>query len=166
MIIHATICGYHDWEPAPPGTKITQADIDALRVKQMADGKWHMRVVKIPLEGNDHTGVMIPESAICDRMASLEKFGRSQSRAATVVELLQNALKHHIDARKHLVGFDVLDSAPNADMYADDLARLGISDEQAAASMSSYMEEVDMPSYLNSVFQAKPSRALYKKESI
>lgn len=160
MLVHVEVTGYYDWAPCPPGTQITEADLHALRVKQMSDESWQMRV---ELLADTHHDVRIPEMAITDRMASLEFLGRPQSREATVAEILTFNFRHHLHT-KNIVEITIDDAAPNAELYASDLERLGVPADKREAAMTNYMEDADTASYLNVVFKAKKFKKS-KKES-
>lgn len=155
MRIHAKVCGYYDWTPCPPGTEITDADIKALRVKQMTDTTWHMKVC---VDANTTHDAGVPEDAICRRLATFEKLGRPTSREEAVVELLRKTFEHHLDI-KHIVDIEVEDDGPNADLYATFLEAAGVTDPEAvAAAQDRYDDETDMGAYLNVVFKSKTSR--------
>lgn len=52
---------YYDWDKVPGDVVVTQADIEAKRVKPAMDGGWLMRVAK---ETATHTEVHMPESQV------------------------------------------------------------------------------------------------------
>lgn len=155
MRIHASVTGYYDWAPVPPGTDIHEDDLTALRVKQMSDDKWHMRI-QVDRE-TDHA-VGIPEEAICRRLAALEKLGRRPSREDAIVETLRKTWDHHFDL-EHLVEIDVQDDGPDADIYAEQLAAAGVTDpDKIAAAQKRYADTTDLETYLNVVFKTKSTR--------
>lgn len=152
MRIHAELSGYFDWVPCPPGTKITDEDVNALRVKQMTDSTWHMKV-EMPDATTHDCGV--PEAAICQRLAALEKIGKPSSRDEVVVELLRSSFKHHFSP-KHLQNIIVLDDGPDQEAYAAALAAAGVEgDAVIADAMERYLEDMPLQDYLNVVFKAK-----------
>ena len=156
MLIHSSVCSYYDWAPVPEGTQITEADVTALRVKQMTNDSWHMRV---DVERDTHNDANIPELAICDRMASLELLGRPQSREATVAEIMTGVYRHHLSP-KHIESISVHDSGPDRDLYVAELARQGITDpDRVDAALAEYLDGADVETYLNVVFKTKSSRS-------
>lgn len=120
MHIHFLVNKHLDWAPAPGGTKITQADVDAKRVRKRseesknADGgtipaKWDMRVtiqgrhvVDPSLPHHDHMQTM-HETQIVDRFVALAMCGKGlRTRAQVAVEcigfqLVEHLEPHHID---------------------------------------------------------------------
>lgn len=151
MNVHVDVTGFYDWAPCPPGTEITEDDVRTLRVKQMSDGSWQMRV---EITTDTHHDVRIPEPAIVDRMLSLELLGRTQSRDATVAEILTSSFRHHIPV-KCITEITVTDDGPDEALYLAELARLEVPEAKAAAALASYMDESDIEAYLNVVFKAK-----------
>jgi hypothetical protein len=151
MLVHVAVTGYFDWAPCPPGTQITQADKDALRVKQMSDESYQMRV---EMKADTHHDVRIPELAITDRMASLELLGHPQSREATVAEILKFNFTHHLHT-KHIVEITIDDDGPNEELYKSELARLNVPADRLESALANYMDEADIAAYLNTVFKAK-----------
>lgn len=151
MLIHTEVSAHYDWVPCPPGTEITEEDIKALRVKQMTDDSWHMRVECKRDTVND---VNIPEAAICDRMASLVAIGKPESREEVVSFILKGVYHHHLNP-KHIKGIKVHDDGPNVEMFQADLERLGVKDERFVSAMESYQDRADVEQYLNVVFKVK-----------
>lgn len=163
MRITAHVCGYYDWHPCPPGTEITEADIKALRVKQMADDAWHMRV---EVKADTHHDVGIPEEAITRQMAQLEKLGREPTREAVVTELLRESFRHHLPA-KHILKIEVVDDGPQAELYDLALAASEVDGDAADKARERYAAEVDLDQYLNVMFKTKGKAhaALARKEA-
>lgn len=151
MLIHTEISAHYDWVPCPPGTEITEADIKALRVKKMTDDSWHMRVECKRDTTND---VNIPESAICDRMASLVAIGKPESREEVVAFILKGVYHHHLNPKK-IKAITVHDDGPNVEMFQADLTRLGVTDERFVEATESYQDQADIQQYLNVVFKVK-----------
>ena len=160
MIVHARICGYYDWVPCPPDVVPTQADRDALLVKQMADGEWQMRVTATPSVDQDCHGARIPELAICDRMAGLEQSGQGTSRAAVAAYLMGQSMRHHLDAQQHLVEMSVDDDGPCEAMYRTALEERGVTGPRADVAVASYLRKSDVGAYMSTVFQVDPSRRI------
>lgn len=159
MRVHAKVCGYFDWVPCPPGTEITQADLDAKRVKQMTNDSWHM---KVEIKADTHHDAGIPEDAIIRRMSALEKLGKQPSREEAVFEALRKSFEHHVDT-KHLVKILVEDDGPQVEMYKLALTEMGVTDEAAvAAALERYEDSGDMETYLNTVFKTKASKTKTK----
>ena len=154
MLVHASVCAYFDWAPCPPGTQITQADVDALRVKQMTDGSWHM---KVSVEADTHNDCRIPELAVCDRVAALAKLGRTMSREAVVAEFLTETYRHHVDT-KHILEIVVHDDGPDAAMLDAALAQYEVDGLPAQGARENYADAADLASYLNVVFKTKASK--------
>lgn len=154
MRIHAEISGYFDWAPCPPGTQITSDDAAGLRVKQMTDGTWHMRVDCATETTHD---VGVHEEAICRRLVALEKLGRPSSRDAVVAEILRESFRHHLDT-KHLVKINVIDDG--ADLVAFDalLAESEIVGPAAVAARDRYADDGDIEQYLNVTFKTQSTR--------
>ena len=161
MRIHAELSGYFDWVPCPAGTAITEEDVNALRVKQMTDSTWHMKV-EMPDATTHDCG--IPEAAICQRLAALEKIGKPSSRDEVVVELLRSSFRHHF-ASKHLQKIIVLDDGPDEAAFKAALATEGVEGEAAiAAALERYVEDVPLQDYLNVVFKAKSNKTASSKK--
>ncbi len=159
MRISADVTGFYDWAPCPSDVEITPADISAMRVKQMSDEKWHMRVERL---ADTHHDVGIPEETICRRMAALEKLGREPSREVVVSEILRESFRHHIHQR-HIAKIVLQDDGPNEAMYAEALSAIGVDGDHASLAMARYTEEMDLEPYLNTVFKAKAPRKASKK---
>ena len=154
MRITAEVCGHYDWTPCPPGTEITEADVRALRVKQMTDGSWHMKVECVRDTQHD-TG--IHEMTVCNRLAALEKLGRPSTREAVVVEELRESMRHHIHP-KHVVSVSVHDDGPNEDLYRIALSGQGITGAEADKAVATYKDAADLGPYLNVVLRAKGAK--------
>lgn len=153
MRISIAARGYYDWAACPPGTKITEADVSALRVKQMNDGTWHMRVeVKRPTTHD----VGVHEDQICRRLAACAKFGKELSRADVVVEQLQHTNRHHL-AAKHIGEISVHDDGPNQDLMKATLAELEVTGDAATECLGRYTEPRDLTAHLNTVLGTKES---------
>lgn len=161
MLIHAAVSGHYDWAPLPPDVEPTEEDFKALRVKHMMNGEVH---AKVEVARDTHTDVNIPELAICDRMASLVALGKPMSREAVVAEYLTETFRHHAPT-KHLVHITVLDDGPDAEMYAADLARLGVTGERASEAMEAYADEPNVEAFVNVAFKTKSTRRARTSEA-
>ena len=160
MRIVVDINGYYDWEPAPPGTKITQADVDAQRVKQMHDEKWHLKVhLKCDAQTPQHHDVGIHEEALCQRMAALEVAGKPQGRLQTVIDSLNASFTHHLHP-SHIVKIKVHDDGPDEAVYRAELAKVGLDDVDHLVEQ--YLQEDDLEASLNAYF-VKPSKPRRKR---
>lgn len=142
MRITVVVSGFYDWAPCPPGTEITEADVQALRVKQMTDDRWHMRVEREAAAGHHHD-VGIHEEAVCRRMAALMKIGRPKNRAQVVVEMLESSMVHHLDA-DHVMGVEVHDDGPNEAMFRVALNEAGILEVDHDRLVGSYLTARDI----------------------
>ena len=80
MRLTATLKGHYEWEPVPTGTPISKADEDALRVKQMADGSWRMRV---PVTRPTELIVDVPEQLIARQLADKARRGAADDAAGS-----------------------------------------------------------------------------------
>lgn len=158
MRISVDVSGYYDWAPCPPGTEISQADVSALRVKKMSDDKWHMRViVACPDDAPNHHDVGIHEETICQRMASLEKIGRRESREQVIAGILQTSFKHHLSPT-HMLKINVMDDGPNEELLRSELAKLEVTDAEdlVADYVDSPVEDTE--NYLNVFFKTKSTK--------
>ena len=110
-----------------------------------------MKIVRAEHSTNDAN---IPEAAIIDRMVSLEKLGRSQSREQTIAEILTSVYRHHLDT-KSIIGITTHDDGPNLQMFTDAAVLLGLSDSEISNALETYADGVDVEAYLNVVFKTK-----------
>lgn len=161
MRITVEINGYYEWEPCPPGTQITKADVEALRVKKMADDKWHMRV-PMKCDHNklkQHFDIGPQEPQICHRMAALEKLGRFPSREGVVQEMVVSSLGHHI-APGQIDNVIVHDDGPNEELMKLTMLELAVPEDQQQALLDNYMDgsEQGVEDYLNVVLKTKKGK--------
>lgn len=144
MRLSFDVCGYYDWTECPPGTQITQADADALRVKQLADGKWHMKVEHVR---DTHHDVGVHEEAVCQRFAALEKHGEECARESVVLDLIRPSMRHHL-APRHILAVDVHDDGPNETLLRAAMDAVGLAGPAADAALARYQAPVDLKSFL------------------
>lgn len=186
MRISVDVTGHLDWEPCPPGTKITEGDKAAGRVKLLSDSRWHMRIERT---GETHHDMGIHEIAVCRRMVALLAVGKPKDREEVIAELVRFSLEHHVKPR-HIVKVHVHDDGPDEETFkaalaehatgrlaatpeeiaahatkhsvtieeAADAHRIApdISDEHAAGALSLYMTPQDIEHYLNAIFARAP----------
>lgn len=153
MRINIDVSGYYDWVPVPPGTKVTEDDVAALRAKKMTDDAWHMRVT---MNTSTHHDVGIHEESICQRMAALEKLGRGESREQVVAGMLQSSLRHHLSP-SHMTKINVHDDGPIEETFRSALIAAGV--EDSADAIVRYLEASDLEGYLNTVFKTASTKA-------
>lgn len=158
MLIHVDVCGFYDWAPAPAGTEITERDVKDRRVKQMADGSWHVRVERKQDSTHD---LNHPERELCERMAALEYLGHEPAREECVAEVIREvSLRHHL-ARRHMHEITVHDDGPNEALYRHALAAVGMHEDHVEAAVERYMAGLageELAKYLNVVFKTKPRK--------
>jgi hypothetical protein len=157
MRISVDVNGYYDWQPAPPGTQITEDDVKALRVKDMLNGGWHVRV-PVKCETLSHHDVSIHEEQVCRRIAALEKTGKTASRESVVVEELQSSFRHHLH-RNHMEKINVHDDGPSEELMRAALAEFEVPPERWDEVLTHYLDDADFESYLNVVFKTKAAKA-------
>lgn len=158
MRIVVDVNGFYDWAPAPAGTQITEEDVKSLRVKQMSDDKWHIKVEMKAPEGGTHHDVGIHEEQIARRMAAMWKTGKTPSREDIVVSELQEAFRHHL-SRSHMDKITVVDDGPVEAVLKAALVAIEIPEDKHEEILTMYMEENDLGAYLNTVFKTKASKA-------
>lgn len=168
MRIVIDVNGYYDWVPAPPGTVITQEDIDAKLVKKMSneneENRYHMRVPmqarpQVPGQPPHHHDMGITEWAICSRMAALVKVGKPETRVQVVGDMVKWQNAHHL-APEHIIKINVHDDGPDEAVFRAALAEHGITDGRAVPGViGSYMRATDIEKYLNTVFDTEASRS-------
>ena len=158
MRITAEVSGCYDWVPCPAGTQITEDDVKALRVKQMTDGSWHMKVEDKRDTVHD-TG--IHEAWICNRLATLEKVGKPKTREEAVVDMLRASMLHHLHP-KHMVHIEVHDDGPDEALFKAELEKQGVTGVQAEEALSNYLDAIDLEPYLNVTLNTKSAKAARK----
>lgn len=161
MRIHCDISGYYDWVPVPDGVKVTEEDEKALRVKLMADGKWHMKVTRKVGEiapDKRHFDAGIPETMIAEQVAIRYTLGKDETREEFVAMHLKHLLPHHLH-RSHLVKIEVHDDGPALEMFRAELEKAGVTEaRRMEEAIALYATEVDMGRYLNAVFHTASFR--------
>lgn len=163
MRVHVEISGYYDWEPAPENMVVTQEDVNALKVKQMADGEWHIRVTKdvdhLRPEHRYHD-VGIHEEMLCQRLAALEFLGREPSRREVIAEILRDNFRHHLH-RSHLVKINLHEDGPQPELYKACLLAAGV--KQVDEALDRYMDTSEgMEDFLNIFFKTDSVRKAAK----
>ena len=151
MRITVDLRGHNDWAPAPPGTVITQADVDALRAKQMSDDSWHM---KIEVSRETHFDMGIHEENLCRQICGRYLKGSEVTRAEIVADEVRDTIKHHA-ARKHMIGVHVHDDGPLPEVMSQTLEEYKITGDAASALLGLYAEPEDIGAHLASVFRIK-----------
>lgn len=157
MHIQIDVCGFYEWAPVPPGTVVTTEDIKKLRVKQMADDAWHMRV---DMKRDTHHDMVIHELSICQTLAVHAVLGMDTSREDAVMLEAKQSLKHHL-ARRHMHALTVYDTGPNEDLFRMCLATEGVVDERQQEAVDRYMEGLkgdELAAYLNTLLRTKPRK--------
>ena len=136
VVVH--VKKFYDWEPVPGDVVVTQADINAERVKPAAnDGGWLMKVTKTI---KSHTQVNLPEEQIIAKIIhdrTRPEGGRVLTRKQAVAFYLsENVMPHHAH-RSWISGVEVHDDGPDEKLIRAMLAPHVISEaSRVAACMS------------------------------
>ena len=149
MRLTATLKGHYEWEPVPTGTPISKADEDALRVKQMADGSWRMRV---PVTRPTELIVDVPEQLIARQLADKARRGAACTRAEFVAQHIRDDVMQHHCHRSHLVEWHVHDDVTPSLMERA-LADAGVTDPVEVAEALKAYEAPVTDDDLNSSFK-------------
>jgi hypothetical protein len=155
MQITLDLRGHYEWAPPQlePGTKleITQADVTALRAKQMADDTWHLRV---DVKKSQQYYQSIHEPNICQQMCGAVIKGEEKTRADVVVSEVVGTFKHH-GARRHMVAVYVHDDGPDTDLMKSTMAEYGITGDAASELLAMYVQAEDVAEVLATRFKIK-----------
>jgi hypothetical protein len=164
MRIHFDLNGHYEWVPAPAGTTITQADVDALRAKKATDEDWLIRVIERidPASGRQH-GMVIHEQSIADRYASLIKVGKPETRSQVVEFEVRGSMRHHMH-RSHIVKITAEGDEPNEELLRAALARVDVPADEVEEAVRDYMDPTDLSAYLNLAFKTPASKAAKPEE--
>lgn len=126
MRISFDVKAFYEWTPAPPGTVITEDDVNAGRAKAGAKkDEWLIKVIE---RRDTHHDIGIPEDAIAERARALARehvLSESEDahagdptedeissfRDEAVLDLVRRSLKHHVHP-SHIVDVDVHDDEP------------------------------------------------------
>jgi hypothetical protein len=155
MLITFKVSGFYDWEDVDkhPGTQVTDADVKALKAKQLINGGWSIKVEKTL---DTHHDVNIPEISVCAHVAAQASVGKELTREDAVCHFLRESNKHHI-ARRHVKSVEVSDEGPNKELMQSALTRFGVTGAVADAAMDRYMEDNDAQTYIAGQFGPKAS---------
>jgi hypothetical protein len=171
MRIHCDLSAMYAWAPAPPGTIITKADVDALRAKTSVGEEWLIRVIeKVPLpkEGEPYHqhGMVIPELQIAERYAALLKYGKPETRTQVIEFEVRSSIRHHMH-RSHIVKIHVDGDEPNEEIVRAALLRkvakdpkdeIVLTSEEVEEAVTEYMDKTDLAVYLNLAFKTPASK--------
>jgi hypothetical protein len=158
-ILFALSAGYA-WIPAPPGTVITRADVDALRAKSAANGEYLLRVIE---SGAKEHAMNIGEVAVAARYAALVAVGKPETREQVVEFEVRGSLRHHAH-RSHVDEVRVEGDEPSEELVRAAFARhagtdVAVPPDEVEAAVREYLEPGDLAAYLNAALKTRASRA-------
>lgn len=136
VVLHVN--GYYDWEPIPSDVKVTDEDIEAMRVKPGQNGEWLMKVEKSE-EVRTQTLITIPEEelfvALVAEMTRGDKQPLTRAQAA-----FRYVARFHLDHNTHPDWID------EVEVHADPLTTVASAAGDAELEANSY--EAKLRAYL------------------
>lgn len=164
MHIVIAVSHYYDWAPVPDGVKVSKQHIENGRVKQMHDGKHHMRV---HLERPTQTEINLPETVLCDLMSYAERKHAPKSRAEAVASYLQEHTMPEHARPEHFKAISVHDDGPQPEIYRASLMKWveagWIEDAKVDALVSAYAaDKTELAAFLRQFFNVKPMESAEK----
>ena len=104
---------FYSWEPIPPDTKVTPADISSERVRVAANGGYAMRVTR---QQASHTTVLMPEADVVGKIIherTRPSGGRVLTRKQAIAFALgEDVLPHHAK-KEWITKIEVHDDGPD-----------------------------------------------------
>lgn len=142
IVIH--VSGYFDWRKAPPGLKVTEADIKSNQVREAADGSYQVRV---PITGKTHTTVMLPENQLIQTIIRAycedARCGEILTRQQAVARHLASMVVPHHTHRKWMTDIEVEDDGPSEELFRAMIAPHLDADHGKAPGKNIEPEDVD-----------------------
>lgn len=137
---------YYEWAPVPADVKVTQADIDAGRVKPSASGG-HLMKVTLPAPYDGHSTMFsITEGQVISKIIHAycenSKCAVVSTRAEAVARHIRENLAHHTHS-KWVTRVEVEDDGPNEAEFRAALAPHLEADHGSAPGKNIEADDVD-----------------------